>query len=37
MADFDLAFSQEALARAYALAGVQDLAREHLKPAEKLG
>jgi hypothetical protein len=37
MVDFDLAFSQEALARAYALAGDQDLAREHLKAAEKLG
>ncbi len=37
MAEFDLAFAQEALARAYALAGDQDLAREHLKVVEKLG
>lgn len=37
MVDFDLAFAQETLARAYALAGDQDLARKHLKAAEKLG
>lgn len=37
MADFDLAFAQEVLARAYALAGEIQLAREHLKAAEELG
>ena len=37
MVDFDLAFDQEALARAYALAGEIELAREHLKSAEELG
>ncbi|MCJ7716500.1 MAG: hypothetical protein MUO54_08270 [Anaerolineales bacterium] len=37
MADFDLAYAQEALARVYALKGDPDLARNHLKKAEKLG
>jgi len=37
MADFNLAFAQEALARAYALAGEIQLAREHLNAAEELG
>ena len=37
MADFDLAYVQEALVRAYALAREIGLARELLKEAEKLG
>ncbi len=37
MADFDLAYAREALARAYALAGDLKQADEHLKAAEKLG
>jgi len=37
MADFDLAFAQEALARAYALGGEFEMARELLKAAEELG
>ena len=37
MQDFDLAFAQEALARAYALIGDQGKAQEYLKVAKKLG
>ena len=37
MADFDLAYSREALARAYVLAGDFKQADEHLKAAEILG
>ena len=37
MQDFDLAFAQEALARACALKGDQGKAQEYLKVAKKLG
>lgn len=37
MEDFDLAFAQEALARAYALAGDLDRAKEHYDLAADLG
>jgi len=37
MQDYDLAFAQETLARAYASIGDQDKARDYLKKAEKLG
>jgi tetratricopeptide (TPR) repeat protein len=37
MKDFDLAYAQEGLARAYALAGDQEKALQHWKLAEALG
>lgn len=37
MKDFDLAYSEEALARSYALAGDFDLAKEHHQQAAELG
>ena len=37
MEDFDLAFAQEALARAFALAGNLERAQDHFETAGKLG
>ena len=37
MEDFDLAFAQEGLARAYALNGDQEKARIHYQKAQELG
>ncbi len=37
MKDFDLAYAQEALARAHALAGDLERAKDNHKTAEKLG
>lgn len=37
MCDFDLAYAQEALGRAYALAGQAELARQHYDQARALG
>jgi tetratricopeptide (TPR) repeat protein len=37
MEDFDLAYAQESLARAYALAGMLDQAQRHRAEAERLG
>jgi len=37
MKDFDLAYAQEALARAYALSGDLERAKDHFETTEKLG
>jgi len=37
MADFDLAYAHEGLARAYAIAGQHEQAKEHLKLAKRAG
>jgi hypothetical protein len=37
MADFDVAFAYEGIARAHALAGEQDVAKEFMRLAEKAG